>query len=253
MLFRSLLRNRSRGPEVEQLQNQLKAAGFDPGPVDGRFGPRTRTAVVAFQQSKGITVDGIVGPQTRAALGQPAAAPGTTPAAAATPGSTSQTARALEAEALQKHGPEFVRRVNEMSQRLGVRPEWMLAVMKNESQMSPSIVNPQGGATGLIQFMPATARGLGTTTEALGRMSAVDQLAYVERFYAPNAGRFTSGADLYLNTFWPAAMGRSDDYRIGGAEVARVNPGFDLNRDGQITAGEFRQYYNRRFPELAAR
>ena len=55
-----------------------------------------------------------------------------------------------------------------------------------------------------------------------------------------------------MATFWPAGVGKADSYKIGGAEVARVNKIFDLDKNGQITAGEFRQYYAKRFPELAA-
>lgn len=50
------------------VQKALKDAGFDPGPIDGIWGPRTRAAVVAFQRARGLIADGIVGPQTRAAL-----------------------------------------------------------------------------------------------------------------------------------------------------------------------------------------
>jgi len=253
----TFLRNGSTGAEVTDLQQRLKAAGFDPGPVDGQFGAQTRAAVLAFQRAKGIQVDGIVGPQTRAALlGQPVpATPTPTPVEPGppvdpTPGS-SATAKALEAEALKKHGPEFVQKVHDIAGRLGVKPEWLLAVMKNESGMSTTARNPHGGATGLIQFMPSTAKGLGTTTEALSKMSAVQQLDYVEKYYTAYKGKFQSGADLYLATFWPAALGKADAYPIGGAVVAQQNPAFDLNKDGQITAGEFRQYYKHRFPELA--
>lgn len=258
----TFLRGGSKGAQVEELQKKLKDAGFDPGPLDGQFGPKTRAAVLAYQQSKGIQVDGIVGPQTKAALlglpipATPGAPSGPSPSGpstpvAPTPGGSGATAQKLEAEALQKHGPQFVQKVKEMSTRLGIKPEWLLAVMKNESGMSTSIRNPNGGATGLIQFMPATARALGTTTEALAKMSGVEQLAYVEKFFSGAAGKFKSGTDLYLHNFWPAALGKGDDYKIGGAEVARVNKSFDLNKDGQITAGEFRQYYRTRFPELA--
>lgn len=45
------------------------------------------------------------------------------------------------------------------------------------------------GATGLIQFMPATAQGMGTTTAALAAMSAVQQLDYVQRYFKPYAAR----------------------------------------------------------------
>jgi peptidoglycan hydrolase-like protein with peptidoglycan-binding domain len=59
-----VLRIGARGEDVKDLQRQLVAAGFDPGPVDGWFGPRTQAAVRAFQHSRGIAVDGWVGPQT---------------------------------------------------------------------------------------------------------------------------------------------------------------------------------------------
>jgi hypothetical protein len=73
----------------------------------------------------------------------------------------------------------------------------------------------------------------------------------VEKYYANYKGKLSSGADLYLATFWPAALGKPDSYNIGGAGTARGNSGFDLDHNGQITAGEFRRYYLGRFPELA--
>ena len=63
-----VLKQGSSGPDVKDLQQKLKALGFDPNGVDGNFGPGTRAAVVAFQQSKGLQADGIAGPATLAAL-----------------------------------------------------------------------------------------------------------------------------------------------------------------------------------------
>jgi peptidoglycan hydrolase-like protein with peptidoglycan-binding domain len=93
------LRQPMRGPEVAELQRQLRAAGFDPGPIDGYMGPVTERAVRAYQASRGLVVDGLVGPQTVGALtsgaapvaarpaGPPSATPTTTPAGpGATPG-----------------------------------------------------------------------------------------------------------------------------------------------------------------------
>ncbi|MGR9270758.1 peptidoglycan-binding domain-containing protein (plasmid) [Rhizobium leguminosarum] len=54
---------------VMRLQKALTASGYDPGVIDGDFGPETEKAVLAFQQAEGLTVDGIVGPETAAALG----------------------------------------------------------------------------------------------------------------------------------------------------------------------------------------
>src|SRR5688572_3857263 len=43
---------------VRQLQRRLAAAGFDPGPVDGRFGPQTEAAVAGLQQAAQLTAHG---------------------------------------------------------------------------------------------------------------------------------------------------------------------------------------------------
>ena len=49
---------------VSYLQQRVIDNGFDPGPVDGIFGPRTEAAVEALQTSAGATADGVVGNQT---------------------------------------------------------------------------------------------------------------------------------------------------------------------------------------------
>ncbi len=57
------------GPAVVLLQKELKERGFDPGGVDGDFGPATAAAVRAFQRAQGLDVDGVVGGSTWEALG----------------------------------------------------------------------------------------------------------------------------------------------------------------------------------------
>lgn len=52
------------GQDVMRLQLILQSLGYDPGPIDGIFGPRTKNAVMRLQRDNGITVDGIVGPET---------------------------------------------------------------------------------------------------------------------------------------------------------------------------------------------
>ncbi|MBU5427876.1 LysM peptidoglycan-binding domain-containing protein [Tissierella pigra] len=63
------LRQGSRGADVVRLQQLLLGHGFNPGAIDGIFGPNTHSAVVAFQRSRGLTPDGIVGINTWTALG----------------------------------------------------------------------------------------------------------------------------------------------------------------------------------------
>lgn len=65
---RPTLRRGDRGAFVLDLQDQLRAAQFFSGKVDGIFGPLTSAAVRAFQEHAEIAVDGIVGPRTWAAL-----------------------------------------------------------------------------------------------------------------------------------------------------------------------------------------
>lgn len=57
-----------KGLSVRQVQQALAAAGFYKGEVDGKSGPQTRKAVLAFQQAKGLKADGIVGSETSEAL-----------------------------------------------------------------------------------------------------------------------------------------------------------------------------------------
>jgi peptidoglycan hydrolase-like protein with peptidoglycan-binding domain len=61
----------ARGEDVRRMQEQLRRAGFDPGPLDGKFGPLTERAVRSFQQAQRLEGDGVAGPLTKAALGAP--------------------------------------------------------------------------------------------------------------------------------------------------------------------------------------
>ncbi|EFL41934.1 peptidoglycan recognition protein family protein, partial [Streptomyces griseoflavus] len=62
------LKRGATGEHVRALQTLLKAQSFDPGTVDGSFGPATESAVKAFQASRKLVADGSVGPKTWTAL-----------------------------------------------------------------------------------------------------------------------------------------------------------------------------------------
>lgn len=66
-----------RGPDVVQVQRDLRRHHGTPGPIDGVYGPATVHAVRVFQRSHRLEPDGVVGPHTWAALvDRKAAAPG---------------------------------------------------------------------------------------------------------------------------------------------------------------------------------
>lgn len=60
-----LIKQGSRGTQVRDLQQCLADRGVnDVNNIDGIFGPKTASAVKAFQASKGVLIDGIIGPIT---------------------------------------------------------------------------------------------------------------------------------------------------------------------------------------------
>lgn len=57
-----------QGADVREAQSLLNSLSFSTGGVDGKFGPNTQKAVKAFQQSRGLQIDGVVGSTTWDAL-----------------------------------------------------------------------------------------------------------------------------------------------------------------------------------------
>lgn len=45
--------------EIRQIQARLKAAGFDPGPIDGKLGPQIKSALEKYRSSQKLTRSGI--------------------------------------------------------------------------------------------------------------------------------------------------------------------------------------------------
>lgn len=59
----------SKGNEVTQIQQKLKEQGFYHDKIDGIYGKNTENAVIKYQQSKKLKVDGIAGSETLTSLG----------------------------------------------------------------------------------------------------------------------------------------------------------------------------------------
>jgi hypothetical protein len=124
-----------------------------------------------------------------------------------------------------------------------------MAAMAFESGESfkSDVKNAAGsGAVGLIQFMPSTAKGLGTTTEKLAAMSNVDQLDYVKKYFqAYSAKKLLTIEDMYMAILYPKAIGQGNDYVLfekgTGKKPTKAysqNSGLDTDNDGKITVQE---------------
>lgn len=137
--------------------------------------------------------------------------------------------------------PDFRAKVNSIANTIGANPNDLMNIMKFESGLDPSEKNPDSDATGLIQFMPTTARDLGTTIEQLADMDGIEQLDYVKKYFR-GSGPYKSGTDLYLKVFYPYAIRQNDDYVIGSEDsqkwaekVAADNPSFLVGDSKTIT------------------
>lgn len=53
---------------VREAQRALRDLGYEPGPVDGVVGPRTREALAKYQRSEKIAVTGRLDPETMVRL-----------------------------------------------------------------------------------------------------------------------------------------------------------------------------------------
>ncbi|MGB5259648.1 MAG: peptidoglycan-binding domain-containing protein [Gammaproteobacteria bacterium] len=70
MEWRSILcKTNMTGTRISQIQQALKTAGYNPGPIDGSIGGETMAAVNAFQRDKGLPVDRYLNVKTLEALG----------------------------------------------------------------------------------------------------------------------------------------------------------------------------------------
>lgn len=141
----------------------------------------------------------------------------------------------------------FIEKVRDISAKLNINPNWLMAVMALETAktFSPSITNSLG-YTGLIQFGKAAAQDLGTTTDALRKMSAVEQLDYVYKYLSKYKSKFNSLTDVYLSVLFPYAVGKGDDFLIespgiSASKFRNANPGFDKNKDGKVYVWEVRK------------
>lgn len=164
----------------------------------------------------------------------------------------------LYAEKVTLNKTAFLAEVQRIARLLDMNPDDLMLVMWAESRLNHRAVNPKSRATGLIQFMPSTARALGTTVEALKKLTNVEQLAWVYKYFLPYRGKMNNVYDVYKAVFFPASLGKPKDWifqtsKLSAKLVAESNPIIDkYPRDGKITVGEFETYVDQYLKKKAS-
>lgn len=146
-------------------------------------------------------------------------------------------------EKVKENQEAFGKKVIAIAGELGIKPDWIMIVMNNESGINHRIKNPNGSATGLIQFTEATAKGLGTSTAELAAMTNVEQLDYVKKYFGAYANKINNAADAYLAVFYPQALFEADNWSFPQWAVT-ANHIFFKNGN---TKGDFNNYVKSKY------
>lgn len=144
---------------------------------------------------------------------------------------------------------QIMLRLEEIAICFDLKPEWLLKVFLREANLNTKAINKLTKAVGIIQFMPKTARYLGTSTTELYNMSFIEQLDYVEKYLEKmgKGKKIRSYEDLYLLIFYPKALSKSDNFVIGryNSTFFRQNKYMDINRDKKITVRDVKLFANK--------
>jgi hypothetical protein len=84
--------------------------------------------------------------------------------------------------------------------------------------------------------MPSTAKALGTSIDALKRMTPLAQLDSVRIYFQPYRGKLRDLSDLYMAILWPKAVGKPLSYVLfAKRSTAYRQNHLDANNDGAVT------------------
>jgi hypothetical protein len=155
----------------------------------------------------------------------------------------------------------FVKKVSEISAKIGIDPNWLMAIMYFESgrTFSPSKGN-NIGCYGLIQFCPDRGKNYKTINgkqyfiSDIAKMDYSEQLDLVYEYYKAYTGKIKSYTDTYFVTFFPLAVGKPDDWIIQGGgltagQIYRANPAFQNVKDGKLRVWEVKKTILKELPK----
>lgn len=158
----------------------------------------------------------------------------------------------LKVPGLDTTSDEFRKYLMLMCHRNAWNVDGIAAVISHESRFDPTKhnPNPKSTAVGLIQFINSTAKSLGTTSDELRSMSALEQLLYVERYFQKYMRRKPSRPEDYLLVPYGRIdlIGKPDTTVVDSGKSPDIreqqryewNSGLDRTHKGFITVGDIR-------------
>lgn len=193
---------------AKALQESLNAGGFNAGTADGIWGKNSQAALEASYKSYGIAWSGS-----------------------------------------RNVSPEFVTKTSKISKDLQIPDDggWLMSCMAFETgrTFSPTIQNGAGAKYfGLIQFGDMALTDIGVSMQALLKMTAVEQLDCVYKFFKPYTGKLYDLTSCYMRILWPVGVTKDNSYIMWDksnpkqAKTYEQNRGLDKNKDGKITRAE---------------
>lgn len=156
--------------------------------------------------------------------------------------------------------PDFLKKVDEISEELGINPDDLMAVMAFESWLIPTCgVNKEdiedmkdtekiNNAVGLTQFTQIRIddinekNGTNYTKAQIVKMNAIDQLDVVYLMFKPYKDKMNGLSDVYMAVLAPACVGKDDNAVVYSQEKSpknyKENAGLDKDKKGYITVGD---------------
>ena len=111
--------------------------------------------------------------------------------------------------------------------------------LESKDTFSPYVENGRG-YTGLIQFGDSAAKSVGTTREALRKMTFIEQMDYVKKYFLAKKDLLKTMVDLYLLVIKPNAVGNGNNpnYILFDESIEVPNVPYDknnLNKEPWVT------------------
>ncbi|ATB29681.1 peptidoglycan-binding protein [Melittangium boletus] len=240
-----VLREGAKGASVTALQNKLKAAGFNPGAVDGAFGPKTAAAVKAFQKARGLEADGIVGPKTWSALNSVGASSGGS-GPTLKKGATGEAVRALQnrlnalghnvGAADGAFGPKTEAAVKSFQRAHGLTADGIVGPKTWDklgikvSGGSGTTPAPGGGRT-VTGYVNGAPRQITLSKIPNGKEMRSDAAAAFNRMHAAAA---RAGINLHVNSGFRSMAEQQELYRkyLNGTGNLAAKPGYSNHQGG---------------------